>query len=257
MMAGMSGEWGGEGHSNRRFLLAIGVGLLLEAGALGLLLPAMQHQQPPPAKQPAVVKVTIQAAPPPAPKPPPPVPQPPKPVPPPPVPTPAPPPPPPKPVPAPSVPKPPPPRPVHHVVPHHVVPPQPRPQPAPPPKPQPVTPPAPPAPALPPAPSQGEVDAFRLAMRNAVQGVANRVYPQAAQMAREGGTPEITFIYRNGVVSDIALAHSSGFPLLDQAALQAARIAHYPAPPPGFAGRSYDVTVEVIFEMTSQDMNPD
>ena len=101
------------------------------------------------------------------------------------------------------------------------------------------------------------MDAFRLAMRNAVQGVANRVYPQAAQMAREGGTPEITFIYRNGVVSDIALAHSSGFPLLDQAALQAARIAHYPAPPPGFAGRSYDVTVEVIFEMTSQDMNPD
>ncbi|WP_155992672.1 energy transducer TonB [Acidocella facilis] len=258
-MAGMSGEWGGEGHSNRRFLLAIGAGLLLEAGALGLLLPAMQHQQPPPAKQPAVVKVTIQAAPPPAPKPPPPVPQPPKPVtpPPPPVPTPAP-PPPPKPVPAPSVPKPPPPRPEHHVVPHHVAPPQPRPQPAPPPKPQPVTPPAPPAPALPPAPSQGEVDAFRLAMRNAVQGVANRVYPQAAQMAREGGTPEITFTYRNGVVSDIALAHSSGFPLLDQAALQAARIAHYPPPPAGFSGRVYDVTVVVIFRPgASQDFDAD
>ncbi|EKM98426.1 energy transducer TonB, partial [Acidocella sp. MX-AZ02] len=110
----------------------------------------------------------------------------------------------------------------------------------------------------PPAPSQGEVDAFRLAMRNAVQGVANRVYPQAAQMAREGGTPEITFTYRNGVVSDIALAHSSGFPLLDQAALQAARIAHYPPPPAGFSGRVYDVTVVVIFRPgASQDFDAD
>lgn len=94
-------------------------------------------------------------------------------------------------------------------------------------------------------------------MRAAVQGVANQVYPRAAQVAHETGTPEVTFIYRNGVVADIALARSSGFPLLDDAAMRAARIAHYPPPPPGFAGRTYTVTVAVVFEVAAPSLDGD
>lgn len=110
---------------------------------------------------------------------------------------------------------------------------------------------------MPPAPSLGEVDQFRSAMRGAVQGVANQVYPQAAQMAHETGAPEVSFTYCNGVVTDIALARSSGFPLLDAAAMQAARIAHYPLPPSGFAGRTYTVTVAVIFQMAAPNVDGD
>lgn len=251
MMVSVSGEWGGEPHQNHRFLLALAAGLILEIVALALLLPTFQPK-PPPARQPSVVKITIQAPPPPVPKPPPPTtkPPPPRPVTPPPPPKPAS-PPPPKPVPAPSLPKPPPvpmpPKPEHHAKRPRVV----APHPQPPPKPQHVAPPTPPAPALPPAPSLGQVDAFRLAMRNAVQAVAEQVYPQAAQMAHEMGVPEVTFTYRNGAVTDIALARSSGFPLLDRAAMRAARIAHYPLPPSGFGGRIYQVTVAVEFEMTA------
>lgn len=247
-MAILVGGWADPGQDNRRFLTALGIGLLLEVAAVFLVLPALMQQEPPPAIQKSVIKISVQA---PAPKPPTPKPPPPKPVvPPKPVPL----PPPPKPVPLPT-PKPPPPRPVQHVE-HHIVPP--RPVAPPPPKPvaQPV-PPTPPVPALPPAPSLGQVDAFRVAMRGAVQAVANEVYPQAAQMAQESGTPEVSFIYRNGVVTDITLAQSSGYPLLDDAALRAARIAHYPPPPPGFAGRTYTVTVAVIFQMAAPSMDAD
>jgi protein TonB len=101
------------------------------------------------------------------------------------------------------------------------------------------------------------VDAFRMAMRSAVQSVANEVYPQAAQMAHQIGSPEVTFTYCDGHVTNIALAQSSGYPLLDDAALHAARIAHYPPPPDGFAGRTYYVTVAVIFQMAAPSVDGD
>ena len=241
----ISEGWANPACANRQFMLAVGVGLLLELAVIGLLSP-MFLEHPPAKVQSSVVKVSITQ--PPAPKPPPPAPKPPPPKP---VVPPKPVPPPPKPVPTPVLPKPPPvpPRPVRHVVEHHVPPP---PRPAPP---RPVQPPPKPvvpvAPALPPAPSQGKMDAFRTAMRDAVQSVANQVYPEAAQMAHEIGAPEVTFIYQNGVVTDIVLAHSSGFPLLDEAAMRAARIAHYPPPPSGFVGRTYKVTIAVIFQMVA------
>lgn len=98
---------------------------------------------------------------------------------------------------------------------------------------------------------------FRNGMKAAVQAVADEVYPQVAQMNHETGTPEVTFSYLNGQVTDITLARSSGFPLLDAAALQAARIAKYPAPPADFAGHVYTVTVEVIFEMAAPSVDGD
>jgi protein TonB len=115
----------------------------------------------------------------------------------------------------------------------------------------------PPPPPVPPAPTGGQVDAFSAAIKRALQAHANQVYPQAAQMAHETGSPELTFTYLNGVVTGIALTRSSGFPVLDAAALEDARIAAYPAPPNGFEGRTYHITVEVNFEMAAPDVDGD
>lgn len=146
--------WLATPQDGRRFMAAIGIGLLVELAALALVLPVLSQPQPP-ARQQAVVKISIQAAPQPA-KPPPPAPKPPTPQPPQPQPV-----APPKPVPPPA------PRPAPHHVAHHSAPPRPVPPPkAAPPVPQ--TQPAPPVPQTPPAPpapSQGEMDQFRAAIR--------------------------------------------------------------------------------------------
>ncbi|OYV37293.1 MAG: hypothetical protein B7Z80_13220 [Rhodospirillales bacterium 20-64-7] len=237
----------------RRFVAAIAVGLLLEVGAVLLLLPAITHQEAP-ADNKAPIKLSI-VAPAPAPKPPPPKPIP-KPLPPPPPVTPPPPTPPPPPLPAaPPMPPPPPVAPPHHITRHYVKPPPPKPEAKQPPQiPVPQTPPPPPAP---PAPTGGQVDAFAASIKRALQAHANQVYPDAAQMAHETGEPLLTFTYLNGVVTDISLARSSGFPLLDRAALQDARIAHYPPPPKGFAGREYHITVGVSFILAAPSIGAD
>lgn len=236
-------SWLNQAPDHKKFAAAIMAGLLLELAALALLLPLLAKPAPP-AQVVAPVKITIIA--PPAPKPPPPTPKPPppKPV------T------PPQPVAPPKPLPPPPPRPVAQHIIHHAVPPRPLP---PPPKavqppPQPQTPPPPPQPA---PLSQGEVDLFRLAMHQAVQAVADRVYPRAAQDANEAGTAEVQFTYENGVVTNITLAHTSGYPLLDAAALEGARIAQYPAPPANFAGRTCYVTVDMTFRPAAPTVDGD
>ncbi len=232
----------------RRFLVAILLGIAIEAGALLAVLPMMVHRETP-SDTASPVKLSI-ISPAPAPKPPAPpkpTPVPPKPVAPPPPPLPM----------APPMPPPPPvARPAQHVIRHYV---KPRVQTPPPVVPPPVaqTPPTPPPPAAPAAPTGGQLDVFQADMKRAVQSVVDQVYPQAAQMAHETGTPSVTFTYFNGRVTNIALGQSSGFPLLDRAALQAARIAPYPAPPPGFAGRTYEVTVSVIFELAAPSVDGD
>ncbi|HTQ71254.1 MAG TPA: TonB family protein [Acidocella sp.] len=251
--------WPKPAGDGRRFAAAIGAGLLLELGALGLLLPAMSHKETP-ATTPAPVKLSIVApAPTPTPTPPTPTPEPPKPV--------TPPPPPAQP-PLPMAPPmpPPPPRPAAHHVTHRAV--APRPKITPPPAPaqpqpqaqaQPQQPVAqkPPPPAAPPAPSGGQVDAFSAAIKSALQAHANQVYPRSAQLAHETGEPVLTFTYLNGAVTGITLTRSSGFPLLDEAALEDARIAAYPPPPAGFQGRTYHITVAVTFEMAAPDLSAD
>lgn len=246
MSDSMNSSWLNPPPDGRRFALAVLLGLGLELGAV-LALITYAAVQPPPTDTPAVVKLSIAMPAPPKP----PTPQP-KPVPPPPKPVP---PPPPQPV-APPLPLPPPPplpRPAQHVFRHYV-----RPK-LPPPVVQPPVVPTPPAPSPPPAPaapSAGELDRFRAAMRRAVQAVVNSVYPQAAQMANETGTVYVTFIYTDGVVSDVELAQSSGYPLLDKAALEAARIAQYPLPPAGLA-RDYSVKVPVTFQLAATDVSGD
>jgi protein TonB len=215
-----------------RFTLALCAGLLLELCALALLLPFFM-KQPPPAQIQAPVRLTISEAPP-TPKPPPPVP----------VPV------------APPLPIPPPPAPlprpaIHRVVVHRPPPPKPLPVQPPPPVPVPAAPPPPPAPA---APSAGQVDLFRDAVRRAVQQVANSVYPATAQ---ESGEVEITITYLNGRVTSVTLAHGSGYPLLDAAALQAGHIADYPPPPPAFLNQVFPWTIEVIFQPAAPSVDSD
>ncbi len=254
--------WLTNNSDGRRFAAAFLVGLLLEGGALALLLPVLTRQSPPPSDTQSIVKLSIIAPSPPAPPaPPPPKPkpvvQPPKPV----VPPPPLPPPPPMPV-APPLPLPPPlpvapQRPaIHHPRPHRFVPrPPPVQQPAvqAPPAPTPPTPP-PPA-AAPAAPSAGELELFEAEMRRAVQAAA--VDPAAAEMSREAGVVRVEFTYQDGAASNIAIIGSSGFPLLDEAARNAVLEARYPPPPPDFAGHAEDIVVDVIFRPAAADVDGD
>ena len=59
------------------------------------------------------------------------------------------------------------------------------------------------------------------------------------------------------VVTNIAVTQSSGFPMLDAAALQDARIAQYPPPPEGFTGRTYQIRVSVIFRLAAVSVDGD
>jgi protein TonB len=92
-------------------------------------------------------------------------------------------------------------------------------------------------------------------MRRAVQEAA--VNPAAAEMAHEAGVVRVRFIYEDGVASGITVIASSGFPLLDQAAVQAVRDARFPPQPPDFAGRASQVQVDVIFRAVAADVDGD
>ncbi len=250
-------RWLNEAGGGRRFAIALLAGLVVELIAFGALLPALTLQKPPPSDHQSIVKLSVIAPAPPAPPTPPPpkpVPPPPKPVVPPPVPVP---PPPPMPV-APPVPLPPPLAPPHHMVARrpppprrHVVPPRVTPPVQ---QPPPVEQPPPPA-AAPAAPSAGELDLFQAEMRRAVQAAA--VNPASAELAHEAGVVRVRFVYEDGVASGITVIGSSGYPLLDQAAMQAVRNAQFPPQPPDFAGRADEVQVDVIFRAAAEDVDGD
>jgi len=243
-------SWLNPAPDGRRFVLALVGGLLIELVAFGLLLPWISHQVPPASSTPAPIKLSIVSPAPPAPpKPRPPIPVPPKPV------T----PPPPVPVtpPAPVLPLPPPPpmpaphrtvmrhipRPVKHVT--AAVPPA-----------LPQTPPPPsPPPAAPAAPSVNELAQFAAAMHRALQDAL--IFPDSAQMAHQSGVVRIRFSYLDGVVSNITVIQSCGFPELDEAAVETARVAHYPPPPADFAGHVETVDVDVIFPQADTSVDSD
>ena len=238
--------WYAPDSDGKHFALALAAALGLELAALALLVPLMTKHTPPAQVQ-APVRLTIAAPKPPAPQPKPPPVTPPQPVPKPPPPVT---PPPPRPAPAPK-PRPVPHPVVHHVV-HHVAPPVAAPHPVA--KPLPPVPAAPPPPPAPAPPSAGQVDLFREAVRRAVQMVANQVYPATTQ---ESGTVIITIDYLNGRAVNVTLTRSSGFPLLDKAALRAGWIANYPPPPPAFANRSFPWSIAVIFQAAPPSLDGD
>jgi len=251
--------WLTDKSGGRRFMMACAAGLLLEAAALAILLPVMTHQSPPPAETQSVVKLSIIAPTPPAPLAPPPKPQPvtpPKQV--------TPPLPPPLPMAPPLPPAPPVPvapnRPVIHQPPR---PRHPQPRPIQPPvaqvpqQPTPPMPAPPPAPVAPAQPSAGEIDLFQARMAEAVQRAATADYPEAAQMAHENGEVDLSFVFQDGSVGNVVILQSSGFPMLDAAAMQAVRDARYPQQPADFAGRPHTVRVIVRFQTAPAEVDGD
>lgn len=76
-------------------------------------------------------------------------------------------------------------------------------------------------------------------------------YPAMARLQGRQGNAKIAFDYRDGVVQHVVLLRSSHSRLLDDAALRAARRAHYPAPPARLAGLTLHMTVWVRFSLES------
>jgi periplasmic protein TonB len=76
-------------------------------------------------------------------------------------------------------------------------------------------------------------------------------YPEAAKQAKQEGELVVSFtILRDGTVRDARIEHSSGFPLLDQAALDMLRNASpVPPLPPTFRGNSAAIDLPVDFSI--------
>jgi protein TonB len=77
-------------------------------------------------------------------------------------------------------------------------------------------------------------------------------YPYAAKMAHIAGRTQVSFQYDDGRASAIKIMHSSGYGLLDSAALQAVSDATYPAPPKSLAGKTQTFEVWVRFYQNGQ-----
>jgi len=101
--------------------------------------------------------------------------------------------------------------------------------------------------AAPPAhPRSADQDAaLEARIRDAVQAAVH--YPAAARMMGVTGRARVLLDYRSGAVTSPTLMQSSGTPLLDDAALAAARTARYPAAPPEVEGRLLRLLVWVEF----------
>lgn len=154
--------------------------------------------------------------------------------------------------PKPPEPKPPPPKPVHHVVRHQ----EPRPIPKPQivqsaPTPQPVAVPLPPVPKPPPVPDTAPAvsDVFKETVREAVQAAVR--YPYAAREGHITGKAQVSFTYLDGSVANPKILVSSGYSMLDRAAIAAVEDAAYPPPPSRLAGKTLTFEVWVNFTLSS------
>lgn len=178
----------------------------------------------------------------------------------------------PKPVPVPVPKKPvvkPKPAPQHPVVRHrrttHHVKPQPKPRPvahkvhprpAPPPKAPARTPPArqaPPVSVARPSPKAlARITAtFKDAVRSAVRTAVR--YPRVARVMGIEGAAEVAFKYRDGSASHVHVVHSSGSPILDQAALNAVRQSSLPPPPTALRGHMLRFRIWLRFHFNGSD----
>lgn len=108
---------------------------------------------------------------------------------------------------------------------------------------------------MPAAPSDGEVDIFRAAMPDDVGHAA--VPPSTAQMAHEAGVTRVGFTFLDGADPNISIVASSGFTMLDEAAEQAVRDAHYPVEPADMRGKAETVQVDVIFRRVATNVDSD
>lgn len=144
------------------------------------------------------------------------------------------------------------PKPVHHV--HHMMP---KPLPKPVPKPAKVAPrvktppPPPPQPVQAMSASPDEMALFAARIKAAVQAAVR--YPPAAHMLHRQGQAQVAFDYKDAVVSNAHLVQSSGFPMLDRAALAAVRSAQYPMPLPKLRNHLLHMSVWVQFREVESD----
>ncbi len=143
------------------------------------------------------------------------------------------------------------PKPVHHEVHRQVAEQKPMVQqpkiedPAPTPAPSPVVTP-PPAPVRPSPPSPPDVSStFRDEVNGAVQAAMR--YPYAAKMAHIQGKTQVSFTYLDRQASNPKVVTSSGYDMLDHAAIEAVESASYPPPPPDLAGKSLKIVIWVRF----------
>ncbi len=123
--------------------------------------------------------------------------------------------------------------------------------PAPTPAPSPVR--APPPDPVKPATSSppGVSVTFRGEVNAAVQAALR--YPYAAQMAHITGKTQVAFDYLDRQASHPAVVVSSGYAMLDRAALQAVMAADYPSPPPDLAGKSVKILIWVRFHQLGEE----
>jgi TonB family protein len=109
---------------------------------------------------------------------------------------------------------------------------------------QPVQPPSQPAPQS--QASASLLSEFGARMLQAIN--EQKVYPKIAMLKGQGGEATVSFDYVDGVVSNIHVDRSSGFPELDAAAVQAVQDAALPAKPAELAGLNHFV-FELAFNM--------
>lgn len=109
---------------------------------------------------------------------------------------------------------------------------------------------APPAPPAEPAPVRSVpkpdvTDLFQAEARAAVQAALR--YPNAARIRKLTGQCRVGFDYRDGQVSNARIVTSSGYDILDDAAINALNSASLPAPPADLAGHLLKLTIAVNF----------
>ena len=78
-------------------------------------------------------------------------------------------------------------------------------------------------------------------------------YPPAARMLNRQGRVRVAFDYRDGRVSHIHVVTPSPFALLNRAAVETVRDAHYPPPPQTLSHQQVHMTVWVQFRETNDD----
>ena len=103
-----------------------------------------------------------------------------------------------------------------------------------------------PAPPNPAPPSPPDITStFREEVAAAVQSAMR--YPYAARMAHIEGKTQVAFDYLDGTASNPAVAVSSGYDMLDKAAIAAVESAYYPPAPRNLAGRRLRILIWVRF----------
>jgi protein TonB len=104
-------------------------------------------------------------------------------------------------------------------------------------------------PAIVPAENLAELTGFEAQLDAAVRAAA--AMPEAARRQHRTGGARLRFHYLDGAVDDVQIVESSQSRVLDDAAITAVRVAHYPAPPVRIRGRRLELLVRIDFRMAS------